>query len=80
MKLSDCRETRALWEIFLLSGADPSGYTHNTSTERGREIGFQEWLRWGSPSEIVAAVRQLRKDYDEACAETPLRGQSIRSD
>lgn len=58
--------TQALWECFLLSGADPSQYAIETRTERGRAAGLLAFARDPKHREMaVEAVRQLRADYDE---------------
>lgn len=57
---------RALWECLLLSGADVSDYAYETRTAEGREVGFQGWMRHGTAAEVVAAVADLRRDYDDA--------------
>lgn len=64
------QNARGLWECLLLSGADVSDFAYETRTEEGREAGFREFAIRGSVQEVVDAVRELRADYDEACAET----------
>lgn len=64
------QNARGLWECLLLSGADVSDFAYETRTEDGREKGFWEFAARGSVEEVVDAVRQLRKDYDDACEET----------
>lgn len=58
--------TEALWECYLLSGADVSEYGYETRTPEGRRACYEEWLRRGTTTEVVAAVRELREEHDRA--------------
>jgi len=65
---SETSAVEALWECYLLSGADPSPYTTETRTERGRAAGLLAFSRDPDHCEhAIQAVRDLRGDYDEAC-------------
>jgi hypothetical protein len=56
----------ALWTCYLESGADPSSYTTETRTERGRAAGLLAFSRDpNAAAATVDAVRQLRQDCDD---------------